>query len=62
MLAAIEGHAHVSQILIAAEANVDARDGRGDTPLLWATRNGHWSTVAVLLQAIYAYELGNDYI
>ena len=50
MLAAIEGHEHVSRLLVTAGANLNARDARGDTPLLWASRNAHWRTVAVLIE------------
>ncbi|KAL1851973.1 hypothetical protein Daus18300_012396 [Diaporthe australafricana] len=51
LLWAIHGGEHESivQHLLANNANTEARDQRGRTPLLWAARKGHESTVQHLI-------------
>jgi len=47
--AAANGHTEVVELLIAAKANVNARDTGGATPLVSAAAANHPDTVAVLL-------------
>ncbi len=51
MIAAENGHASVVEVLLKAEANVNAVDSKGFTPLHVAAENGHASVVEVLLKA-----------
>jgi ankyrin repeat protein len=43
------GLAQNVRVLISAGANVNARDGKGSTPLIWATISGHPQVVEILL-------------
>jgi ankyrin repeat protein len=49
-LAAEGGHIEASKILLGAEAPVDARTARDETPLVWAARTGQLEMVKLLLK------------
>ena len=48
-LAASEGHLHCCRVLLDAGADVDAKDGRGCTPLMYASRTEHVEVIELLL-------------
>jgi len=48
--AALYGHKDVSESLLASQADVNAKDNQGDTPVQWAARNGHKDVVELLRQ------------
>lgn len=61
MWAVAEGHADMVRVLIAADADVQARSARGFTPLLFAARNGDVEIARVLLTSGAGVdELGSD--
>lgn len=47
--AALRGHQHIAECLVAAGAAVDQRDNDGDTPLTWAALEGQTGLVDWLL-------------
>lgn len=49
--AASEGDAGMVKALLEKGADVNARNGEGDTPLILAARNGHAETVSALLES-----------
>ncbi|KAJ1633812.1 ankyrin repeat-containing domain protein, partial [Pavlovales sp. CCMP2436] len=49
--AAEHGHTVCAEMLLASEANVDARGRDGWTALMWAGRRGHEGMVDLLLDA-----------
>ena len=49
--AVIKGHMETVQALLAAGADVNAKDNDGDFALMFAARNGHTETVQILLAA-----------
>jgi ankyrin repeat protein len=51
MLASLNGHVKIVQMLIKAKANVDAETERGNTALIWASYNGHVDIVKMLIKA-----------
>ena len=51
IVAAINGHTAIVKSLLAAGADINARDEDDWTPLMQAAHNGHVDTVKALLQA-----------
>lgn len=49
--AARGGNVEALRVLLAASADVHAKDDNGFTPLHWAARNGHAEVVRILLDA-----------
>ena len=49
--AAREGHTDVAKLLIDAGADVDATNGREETPMYWARLGGHTEVVQLLVEA-----------
>ena len=49
IIAALEGHHAVVQVLLTKGAEVNAKDMSGTTPLIAATKNGHAAVVQALL-------------
>jgi ankyrin repeat protein len=45
------GIEHTLTLVLEHGANVDARDNDGDTPLIWASTEGHVGLVTMLLDA-----------
>ncbi|CAG0902819.1 unnamed protein product, partial [Cyprideis torosa] len=60
-LAAMEGHTHVMEILLAAGAEVDARDSNGLTPLQWACKEGALEGVRLLIDHGADWTLADGY-
>lgn len=50
-MAAANGHAELTQLLLQAGADVSATNSAGNTPLHWASTNGRDETVRILLQS-----------
>lgn len=50
-LAALYGHADVTQVLVEAGADVDSRDERSRPPLYLAAQRGHAEVVSILVEA-----------
>ena len=50
MKAAWEGHDTVIALLLEADAEIDAQENRGYTPLMWASLNGKEAAVRELLK------------
>ncbi|CAG0904062.1 unnamed protein product, partial [Cyprideis torosa] len=61
-LAAVKGHTHVMEILLAAGAEVDARDSDGGTPLQRACREGSQEGVRLLIDHGADWTLANDFV
>ncbi|CAG0907674.1 unnamed protein product, partial [Cyprideis torosa] len=58
--AAVKGHTHVMEILLAAGAQVDARDSYGHTPLQWACMKGSLEGVRLLIDHGADWTLADD--
>src|SRR3954451_24228557 len=43
------GHAAIVKLLLEKNAELEAKDNSGQTPLLWAAQGGHTATVTLLL-------------
>ena len=48
---AVEKHTRVVQVLVDAGADIGAKDNKGRTPLLWASRFGELANVKILVEA-----------
>jgi ankyrin repeat protein len=59
MLAAINGHKDVCELLIARGCNVDLQDERGNTALIQAAQHGRIPTVIYLIEAGCDHSLRN---
>ncbi|CAG0903381.1 unnamed protein product [Cyprideis torosa] len=59
--AAGKGHTHVMEILLAAGAEVDARDSNGRTPLQWACKKGSLEGVRLLIDHGADWPLADDF-
>ena len=60
MMAAFFGHDTVIPLLLEADAQIDAQDKDGCTPLIWAIRCGREAAVRELLKGNPNLDLKND--
>ena len=59
-LAALHGHKELVELFLQYGIDVNARNNKNDTPVLWAARGNHVDTVRLLIQRGADLQLEND--